>query len=346
MSGIFPDSGVPAHLALNTVDVPTSNCQPGGELFHATSRCQPRFDPAAANAIMSELLNTVACAGFAYDCRRLDNLCRAIRGIICGPWAEEVISGDRLVMCREGAPVTIDPSDFLATVCYRDVPDLAQTCGVVDQLVIVTDPLTGCGSLHKTREATRPTYIGVFGDIATWLPVNTANHPLPESFEDPLLPIYNMPDLIADGGTDPLSRPDLDEARIANSVICRVAFENPCARAFDLEVVYQHKSYGTADEAYSRTIGIVYRYRFNGGNWFYSITQGTGQVAMPGGGDRALNTVREITTRVGFGAASLVELEIFMVFPNDNPAGQAGIVANTYLEGFAYGTPRMTLRPI
>jgi hypothetical protein len=74
MSGIFPDSGVPAHLALNTVDVPTTNCQPGGELFHSTSRCQPRFDPAAANALISELLNAVNWSGRTYDCSRLDNL--------------------------------------------------------------------------------------------------------------------------------------------------------------------------------------------------------------------------------------------------------------------------------
>jgi hypothetical protein len=87
MSGIFPNSGVPASDALNTVNVDTVNCGPNGELFHSTSRCQPRFDPAAANAVMSEILNLVAgntgdpCvpnSGLSYDCSRLDNMLRAV----------------------------------------------------------------------------------------------------------------------------------------------------------------------------------------------------------------------------------------------------------------------------
>ena len=80
MSGIFPDSGVPANQALNSVNVPTANCGgDAGELFHSTSRCTPRFDPAAANAVMSEILNVMDDAGIPYDCNRLDNLSLAVQ---------------------------------------------------------------------------------------------------------------------------------------------------------------------------------------------------------------------------------------------------------------------------
>jgi hypothetical protein len=77
MAGIFPDSGVAANQAVNTVDVPTTGCA-SGELFHSTSRCQPRFDPAAANAMMSELLNFMNSVGHVYDCSVMTNLTTAL----------------------------------------------------------------------------------------------------------------------------------------------------------------------------------------------------------------------------------------------------------------------------
>lgn len=80
MTAVFPDSGVPAYEAKNTIlDPNTVNCS---ELWYSTSRCQPRFDPAAANAMLSELINAVNCAGIAYDCTKLNNLCTAIEYMI------------------------------------------------------------------------------------------------------------------------------------------------------------------------------------------------------------------------------------------------------------------------
>lgn len=121
MSGIFPDSGVPAYQALNTVEVDTVNCD--DELFHSTQRCQPRFDPAAANAIMSELLNTVALGGGAYDCSRLDNLSGAISALLNGlrpctaqkASAEQVagLTGNEpLLTCINGENVAISIDDL------------------------------------------------------------------------------------------------------------------------------------------------------------------------------------------------------------------------------------------
>ena len=73
---MFPDSGVPRADAKNSIDANTvAGCD---ELWYSTSRCQPRFDPAAANAMLSEILNAINCAGIPYDCNRLDNLCTAI----------------------------------------------------------------------------------------------------------------------------------------------------------------------------------------------------------------------------------------------------------------------------
>jgi hypothetical protein len=76
MSGVFPDGGVPASSTSNAVDVDT-NCST--ELFYSTARCNPRFEPAAMNAMISEILNVMACAGHTYDCGTLTNLCSAIR---------------------------------------------------------------------------------------------------------------------------------------------------------------------------------------------------------------------------------------------------------------------------
>lgn len=74
MASIFPNNGVVATAATNTVDVPTT-CE---ELFYDTGNCRPRFNPAAANAVMSELLNLSNCLGHTWDCNVLNNLCEAI----------------------------------------------------------------------------------------------------------------------------------------------------------------------------------------------------------------------------------------------------------------------------
>lgn len=79
MAGILPDSGVAASQTLNAVDVDTVNC--AAELFYSVSRCQPRFDPAAMNAVLSELLNLVSCAGLDYDCSSLTNVCDAVKAM-------------------------------------------------------------------------------------------------------------------------------------------------------------------------------------------------------------------------------------------------------------------------
>lgn len=81
MAGVFPESGVPASGAQNSLPNPdvVTGC---AELWHSTNRCQPRFDPAAANAVMAEIINAVNCGGVDYDCNKLDNLCTALIELI------------------------------------------------------------------------------------------------------------------------------------------------------------------------------------------------------------------------------------------------------------------------
>jgi hypothetical protein len=77
---MFPDSGVPAgdaKYSLPFVDTAT----PCDELWYSTSRCQPRFDPAAANAMLAEDMNLIMKGEVQYDCERLDHIERAVRYI-------------------------------------------------------------------------------------------------------------------------------------------------------------------------------------------------------------------------------------------------------------------------
>jgi len=111
MTGMMPDSGVPPQDARNTIlDPNTINCE---ELWYSTSRCQPRFDPAAANAVLSELINAVNCAGIPYDCSKLTNLCDAIRYMIQGgdSWCLPLAGGPNDYFGNLAPPLLAYPAD-------------------------------------------------------------------------------------------------------------------------------------------------------------------------------------------------------------------------------------------
>src|SRR6187551_2284838 len=77
---MFPDSGVPPYEARNSLpDVNTNNCP---ELWYSTSRCEPRFDPAAANAMLAEDMNLIMKGEVVYDCTNLNHIERAVRYIV------------------------------------------------------------------------------------------------------------------------------------------------------------------------------------------------------------------------------------------------------------------------
>lgn len=82
MTAMFPASGVPAADAKNSLpdaQVNSVNCD---ELWYSTSRCQPRFDPAAANAVLAEIINVIMRGEVVYDCNYLDRLQQGIRYLI------------------------------------------------------------------------------------------------------------------------------------------------------------------------------------------------------------------------------------------------------------------------
>lgn len=107
MSGIFPSGGVDALDTDNAQVNPIVEelCQ---ALYYRTG-CNPRFDPKATNAIISELVNAVNMFGDAYDCSRLDNLKRVL--IKLGGFA--------------GLPGAVADADDVVAGIYDGVPGLA-----------------------------------------------------------------------------------------------------------------------------------------------------------------------------------------------------------------------------
>lgn len=115
MTAMFPDSGVPPSDARNSLPDPnTQNCN---ELWYSTSRCQPRFDPAAANAQLSELINVINQGPVTYDCNKLDQVQLAIkymiqRGLPKGAEAP----GTGAIYTAQMNPTLIGYNDYLTLV--------------------------------------------------------------------------------------------------------------------------------------------------------------------------------------------------------------------------------------
>jgi hypothetical protein len=82
MTAMFPGSGVPASDARNSIPDPLINPATCDPLWYSTSRCQPRFDPAAANAQLAELIHLINKGEVAYDCTYLDQVQLAVRYLI------------------------------------------------------------------------------------------------------------------------------------------------------------------------------------------------------------------------------------------------------------------------
>jgi hypothetical protein len=77
MSGILPSNGVPPAQTQNGLLDP--NLVAGCDNLYYGPRCNPRLDPFAMNAFISEFLNALDSIGQAYDCTRLDNLAAAFQ---------------------------------------------------------------------------------------------------------------------------------------------------------------------------------------------------------------------------------------------------------------------------
>ncbi len=80
MSGVFPNNGVPPGQTTNGLENP--DIAPGCQNLYYAARCNPRIDPFAMNAFISEFIGGLNCMGITYDCTRLDNLCRAFQQLL------------------------------------------------------------------------------------------------------------------------------------------------------------------------------------------------------------------------------------------------------------------------
>lgn len=202
MAGIFPNSGVIASSATNAQLVPSGNLSAGcTALYASTSRCAPRFDPAAFNAIVSELVNVTICAGLAYNCNRLDNLCTAIKQLI----------SDGLYRCQTG--------NF----------DAAGAACSIEPLAMQTDS-AGCRKIVRLNRDALPSVIGRNNSV--WgTAYGPAMHPL-----TPANPAtyYNLTDLRTD-----IIANTLNPAKLTPNHLLSVNVTVPCQAQYELEYTQQ-----------------------------------------------------------------------------------------------------------
>jgi len=118
---MFPDSGVPPGEAINTLPEVSSNpaCR---ELWYSTSRCQPRFDPPAANAMLAEQMNLIMKGEVQYDCASLNNIELAARYLMQRGMthAAQAIAGPADYLANLDPPMT-RYNDYLTLVLIPGV---------------------------------------------------------------------------------------------------------------------------------------------------------------------------------------------------------------------------------
>ena len=200
MAGIFTDAGVAAASARNAQANPSmvNGCL---ALYYSTGRCQSRFDPAQANAVMSEIVNLVNCGGTPYDCTRLDNLCTAVRDL-----AEDVFFG-----CLR-----------------RSVPDQGAAC-TVRQLVLSTDA-NGCTRLATYNEQS--------AQVASVSNASVAGTSYPFEFR-PTDPnnagsFYNRDDLVTD-----IQNNAVNNGKLGPNHLFSASFTLDCPGTFDIIIETQ-----------------------------------------------------------------------------------------------------------
>lgn len=189
MTGVFPTKGVAASLTKNAIAAPgvEANCS---VQWYGPS-CNPRLDPFAMNAVMSEIINAVNCADLDYDCSRLDNLCLAIKKIV-----DDTIHG-----CLTTA-----------------FPDATGSCAV-EFMVLATDA-AGCRRFARYSEAS--TLLGTANTSSVWPAPNT--QVVPATPGNPAT-FYNIAQVDAslNGG------PPLQESILIANRILRLQINVPCA---------------------------------------------------------------------------------------------------------------------
>lgn len=83
MAGILPNNGVPPQNTQNGLETPDLAAGCANQYYGP--RCNPRMDPFAMNALISEVINALNAIGQAYNCERLDNLATAFLSLQAAP---------------------------------------------------------------------------------------------------------------------------------------------------------------------------------------------------------------------------------------------------------------------
>lgn len=299
MSGILPDNGVVAGATVNTVQNPLLDADCAALFFKMS--CNPKFDPAWANAVTSELLNFMKCAGHPYDCEKLTNMCEA----------------DRLL--------------FDKYIC--ETGPLSSSCGATRKLAMVNNGT--CWELAWYTDASLDIATEGFASISS-LPPNQ-DYVIPDAFVNPTL-FYNYADYQTDGGTNPANRLGLNEAKILNSRVARMAFVNPCTRVMAFDAAIQPLQETFAQDAYEKRTDLAWRVRTNGGAWAYPYLPGTGRLSI-GLLHNALSRYYSFTDNLIVIPAGNVEVEWFYIAEQTT---YVRWIANTNLD--AYGPPKPSFR--
>lgn len=192
MAGLFPVNGVtaPNTLGADTTITSKTGCD---KLFHP-ARCVPRFDPVAANAVISELVNAINLTD-PYDCSKLDNLKTTLSKIqnLCNQPTRTLngadgYANDFLAGCFGGLSGKITVADLLDDIIAAipgicDLPtatnpDLDDTIGMcVDgverkvpvsalKTLILPTPTTQSGGYYRDDDAGEVAINGSYTQIA------------------------------------------------------------------------------------------------------------------------------------------------------------------------------------
>lgn len=91
MSGILPNNGVPPGSTTN--GAADANLAPGCENLYYAARCNPKFDPFAMNALISEIIHALNYMGRPYDCEVTDNVGMMLLALAAGQMTYNVTTG-------------------------------------------------------------------------------------------------------------------------------------------------------------------------------------------------------------------------------------------------------------
>lgn len=151
MAGIFPAAGTAAANTSNAAS--PVNTTPGCDPLYHRVGCVPVFDPSAANAVISEIVNAVNTLQ-PYDCTRLDNLANVLATIsdLCKlPTLAEVDVDapdldDTLAGCFDGKTAQVNISALAALINAQKSLCGLQDIGAInnnDYLAVCANPGNG-----------------------------------------------------------------------------------------------------------------------------------------------------------------------------------------------------------